>query len=42
MTKYFKNNNDYFKFINDKKDKCDIKQIKILKYRIRVDYEKKS
>lgn len=42
MTKYFKSNNDYFKFINDKKDKYDIKQIKILKYRIRVDYEKKS
>ena len=42
MIKYLKSNNDYFKFINDKKNLYNIRQVKLLKSRIRVDYEKKS
>lgn len=42
MIKYFKNNTEYFKFIESKKDTYNIKLVKPLKSRIKVEYEKKS
>lgn len=39
MIKYFKDNNEYFKFINKKKDTCHISRVKILKHKILVEYE---
>lgn len=38
MIKYFGSSKEYFKFINDKKDKIRIEKVKILKERIKVVY----
>ena len=40
MIKYFKSNNEYFKFCNLIKDKYRVIIVKPLKNRIRVEYEK--
>lgn len=42
MIKYVKNNMEYFKFIESKKDTYNIKVVKPLKNRIKIEYEKKS
>lgn len=38
MVRYFKNNMEYFNFINKYKDKFNIEEVKILKTRIKVIY----
>lgn len=39
MRKYFKNNSDYFKFLDKIKDTCYINYVKITKKMIVLDYK---
>ena len=42
MIKYFKTNDEFFKFMKEKASKYHIIKVKPLKRSIRLEYEKKS